>query len=243
MEVYIFVPCFLDQLYPTVAWNMVQVLEYLGFKVIQSKLPACCGQAPHNAGFSREANKILCNFWQYYEDFDAKIIIPSSSCASFLISQTSQSVNKVPSKFVEKSFSKRIFEFSDFLETHSDISKYNFSYPFKVALHKSCSSLREYPQINSTQSLLTKVSNLNILTIPQTESCCGFGGSFAMKFGAISNSMASQKLKHIQSTGTNKLVSSDPSCLIHLYGYAKKHQIPLEILHPADILAFSINQS
>lgn len=238
MKVYIFVPCFIDQLYPNIAWNMVKVLKYLGFKVIHSDLPSCCGQAPHNAGFCREAEKTLQNFWKFYQDFDSQIIIPSSSCASFLINQSKNYHNQIQGDI----FSNRIIEFSDFIENNIDISNYNFHYPFQVAYHKSCSSLREYPRINCTESLLKKITGLNLLNIPHYELCCGFGGSFAMKFGSISNSMATQKLQYIQSTGATKLVSSDPSCLIHLYTTAKKQGIPLEIFHPADLLSFSIKK-
>lgn len=233
MEIYIFVPCFVDQFYPNIGWNMVKVLEYLGFSVIRAPLPACCGQAPHNAGFTREAGKILNNFWRYYQDNDAKIVIPSSSCAGFLKTQSNAYLDFIQSELL----GKRVFEFSDFLETHTDISAHNFSYPFQVAYHQSCSALREYPRPDCTKTLLSKVSELELLTVPQADSCCGFGGSFALKFGAISASMASQKLQNIQSTGTHKLLSSDPSCLLHLSSYAQKNNIALEILHTADILA------
>lgn len=233
MEVYIFVPCFVDQLYPTLAWNMLKVLEYLGFSVIRKKLPSCCGQAPHNAGFMREAGKIVERFWQHYQDRDAKIVMPSSSCAAFLRTQCQHYLDSSQSELL----GARIFEFSDFLESHIDLGQHNFSYPSRIAYHQSCSALREYPRPDCTRRLLGKVASLELIPVPQAESCCGFGGSFALKFGAISASMAANKLKHIQSTGTNRLLSSDPSCLIHLGAYAKKHNVDLELLHPADILA------
>jgi L-lactate dehydrogenase complex protein LldE len=136
-----------------------------------------------------------------------------------------------------KDLSKRIFEFTEFLTNIIKIDNYGAILNAKATYHDSCAALRECKIKEGPRKLLDKVKGLELIEMDDTSTCCGFGGSFAVKFEAISIAMADQKVHHALDTGAEYIISTDLSCLMHLEGYINKKELSLKTMHIADVLA------
>ena len=236
MKVQLFIPCFVDQLYPHTAFNMVKVLEKACCDVEYNTNQTCCGQPAYNAGFWDDAKKVAEKFIKDFEGTDY-IVAPSASCVGFvrnyysILFENSSLHNNV------KDLSKRIFEFTEFLTNVIKIDNYGAILNAKATYHDSCAALRECKIKEGPRKLLDKVKGLELIEMDDTSTCCGFGGSFAVKFEAISIAMADQKIHHALNTGAEYIISTDLSCLMHLEGYINKKELSLKTMHIADVLA------
>ena len=133
--------------------------------------------------------------------------------------------------------SKRIFEFTEFLTDVLKIDNFDAVLPVKATYNDSCAALRECKIKTGPRTLLSHVKGLELVEMNDVETCCGFGGSFAVKYDAISIGMADQKVRNAMDTGADLIISTDLSCLMHLDGYIKGHQLPIKTMHIADVLA------
>jgi len=236
MRVQLFIPCFIDQLYPDTAFNMVKVLEKATCDVSYNTNQTCCGQPAFNAGFWDEARVVATKFLKDFEDAEY-IVAPSASCVGFVknyytkLFENSSSHNKV------KEVGKKIYEFTSFLTDVLKIYNYGALLKGKATYHDSCAALRECNIKEGPRKLLSNVKGLELVEMTDNETCCGFGGTFAVKFEAISIAMADQKVNHALETGAEYIISTDSSCLLHLDGYIKAKQLPLKTMHIADVLA------
>ncbi len=236
MKVQLFIPCFIDQLYPQTAFNMVKVLEKATCEVEYNAKQTCCGQPAFNAGFWDEARDVASKF---IKDFDGTdyIVAPSASCVGFVknyygkLFENSTSHNKV------KDLGGRIFEFTSFLTDVLKITNYGAVLNTKATYHDSCAALRECKIKEGPRKLLKNVKGLELVEMVDNETCCGFGGTFAVKFEAISIAMADQKVNHALATGAEYIISTDSSCLLHIDGYIKGKKLPIKTMHIADVLA------
>lgn len=236
MTVQLFVPCFIDQLYPETAFNMVKVLEKACCDITYNTNQTCCGQPAFNAGFWDDAKLVATKFLKDFEGIDY-VVGPSASCVGFI-------KNYYPSLFENsslhnnvKELSGRIFEFTEFLTDVLKIENYGAVLNAKATYHDSCAALRECKIKEGPRKLLSKVKGLELIEMAETETCCGFGGSFAVKFESISAAMADQKVHHALNTGAEYIISTDMSCLMHLDGYIRKKELPIKTMHIADVLA------
>lgn len=236
MNIQLFIPCFVDQLYPDTAFNMIRVLEKAGCTVQYNDEQTCCGQPAFNAGFREDAKEVCMKFLKDFTGTDY-IVSPSASCTGFV-------KNYYPELFVDSSFNKevknisrRIFEFSDFLVNVLHRENFDASLLGKATYHDSCAALRECKIKTEPRKLLSQVKGLELIEMDDVETCCGFGGSFAVKFESISLAMADQKVNHALDTGAEYIISTDLSCLMHLDGYIRGKGIPLKTLHIADVLS------
>lgn len=236
MKVQLFIPCFVDQLYPQTAFNMVKVLEKACCDVAYNTNQTCCGQPAFNAGFQEDSKKVAAKFLKDFEGSDY-IVAPSASCVGFVrnyyhtLFENSSEHNNV------KDLSRRIFEFTEFLTDVLKIDNYGAVLNAKATYHDSCAALRECKIKEGPRKLLDKVQGLEIIEMEDTSTCCGFGGSFAVKFESISIAMADQKVNHALDTGADYIISTDLSCLMHLEGYINKKELPIKTMHIADVLA------
>ncbi len=236
MKVQIFVPCFIDQLYPQTAFNMVKVLEKAGCEVIYNSNQTCCGQPAFNAGFWDDARDVCSKF---LKDFDTNSVIvgPSASCVGFVKNYYSKLFDNSSVHNEVKAISQNIYELSEFLVNKLGITKFGAKLNGKATYHDSCAGLRECKIKNEPRQLLANVEGLELTELNDVETCCGFGGTFAVKFGAISTAMGEQKVENALATGAEYLISTDVSCLMHLEGYIKGKNYNLKTLHIADVLA------
>lgn len=236
MKVQIFIPCFIDQLYPNVGFNMVKVLERVGCSVTYNANQTCCGQPAFNAGFWGEA-KDVCD--KFMKDFagDDYIIAPSASCVGFVKNYYQKIYENSTKKEAVNKLAARIFEFSDFLVNVLKVEDVGASFNATITYHDSCAALRECKLKHEPRKLLQNVKGLQLIEMNDNETCCGFGGTFAVKFEPISIAMAEQKITNATETKADYIVSTDMSCLMHIDGCAKHKGSNLQVLHLADVLS------
>lgn len=236
MEVDIFIPCFIDQIYPQTGFNMVKVLEKAGVKVHYNPDQTCCGQFAFNSGYREEARKLGIKF---INDFNNQrpIVGPSASCIGYIKNYYDDLFYNSAYHLEYKYIQRNIFEVTDFLVNVVKKTDFGSVFEHRITYHDSCAALREYKLKDEPRTLLKNVKGLELVEMEETDSCCGFGGTFAVKFEPISAAMAEQKVEHALKTGAEYIVSTDSSCLMHQYGYIKKHNLPLKVAHVMDVLA------
>lgn len=236
MRVQLFVPCFIDQLYPQTAFNMVKVLEKAGCEIEYNTNQTCCGQPAFNAGFLDESRAVASKFLR---DFDTEdhIVCPGASCAGFVRNYYPKLFDNASSHNQVKSLRSKTFELSEFLHDVLKKDKFGAVLPGKATYHDSCAALRECAISEAPRALLKNVEGLELVEMNDNTTCCGFGGTFAVKFEDISAAMAEQKINHALDTGARYIISTDMSCLMQLDGFIKKRRIPLTAMHIADVLS------
>ncbi len=236
MKVHIFIPCFMDQLYPQTAFNMVKVLEKAGCDVYYNREQTCCGQPAYNAGF-REESKAVCS--KFLNDFQNAeyIVAPSASCIGFVRNYYHTMFDNSSLHNNVLKLADNCYEFSEFMVKVLKITNFGAILEGKATYHDSCAGLRECRIKQEPRELLSKVKGLELLEMNDVETCCGFGGTFAVKFESISIAMADQKVNNALATGAKYIISTDVSCLMHIDGYIKNKGYDLTTMHIADVLA------
>jgi len=236
MNVQIFIPCFVDQLYPQVAFNMVKVLEKVGCKVSYNANQTCCGQPAFNAGFLGESKEVCSKFMKDFDGADY-IVAPSASCVGFVRNYYPKLFDTAANHKEVVALGQRTFELSDFLINVLKIDDVGATFNGKATYHDSCAGLRECKIKHEPRQLLSKVKGLELVEMNDVETCCGFGGTFAVKFEPISIAMADQKITNATDTKADYLISTDMSCLMHIDGRNKHNNAGLQVMHLADVLA------
>jgi len=236
MNIQLFIPCFVDQLYPQTAFNMIKVLEKAGCTVSYNSLQTCCGQPAFNAVFWDEAKSVCIKFIRDFEGSEY-VVTPSASCAGFVRNYYSSLLDNSSVHNDIKELSKRIYEFSEFMVNVLQIENIGSVLKGKGTYHDSCAGLRECGIKNEPRRLLSQVKGLEMVELEDVETCCGFGGTFAVKFEPISIAMAEQKVENALATRADYLISTDLSCLMHLDGYIKNKGYKIQSMHIADVLA------
>lgn len=236
MTVQLFVPCFVDQLFPETAFNMIKVLEKAGCSVTYNSTQTCCGQPAFNAGFWNDARDVCTKF---LKDFNTSqyIVAPSASCVGFVRNYYCKLFENSSYQAEIKAIAANIFELSEFLVNKIGIVDFDATLKGKATYHDSCAGLRECKIKNEPRLLLSKVKSLEVIEMQDVETCCGFGGTFAVKFEPISIAMAEQKVEHAIATGAEFIISTDHSCLMHLQGYIQKKKHSIRTMHIADVLS------
>jgi L-lactate dehydrogenase complex protein LldE len=214
---------------------MVSVLERAGVEVAYNTNQTCCGQPAFNAGFRDEARDVCSKFLKDFSGHDY-VVAPSASCVGFVRNYYSTLFNNSSLHNTVKDLGKRIFEFSDFLVNVLGVEDVGATLQGKATYHDSCAALRECRIKEEPRRLLSRVKGLELLEMNDVETCCGFGGSFAVKFESISVAMADQKVNNALQTGADYIISTDLSCLMHLEGYIKHKGYALKTMHIADVL-------
>lgn len=235
MIVDIFIPCFIDQLYPQVGLNMVKILEKLGCGIHYNPEQTCCGQPAFNAGYWNEAREVGEKFIRDFHN-DRYIVCPSASCAGYVKNYYSEMFHNSAVHNLCRQVQRNIYEFSDFLVNILKITNLGASLNGVATYHDSCSGLREYGIKREPRILLEKVRGLELREMKETETCCGFGGTFSAKFEPIAVGMAEQKVKNALEVHADYIVSTDMSCLLHLDSYIKKQNYNIKVMHLADVL-------
>lgn len=236
MNVSIFIPCFVDQLYPQTAFNMVKVLEKAGCKVSYNTNQTCCGQPAFNAGFWEESKAVCSKFLNDFTNAEY-VVSPSASCVGFVRNYYCKLFDNSSVHNRMQKLSEKTFEFSEFMVKVLGIDKVDAKLEGKATYHDSCAGLRECKIKQEPRQLLNNVQGLEILEMNDVETCCGFGGTFAVKFEPISIAMADQKVNNALATGAEYIISTDVSCLMHIDGYIKNKGYNLQTMHIADVLA------
>ena len=234
MTVTLFIPCFMDALYPRAGISMVEILERLGHKVVCPEAIACCGQPPFNSGYHAEARAIAAPVLERLKNAEA-IVIGSGSCGAMVKKFYPELFQGTPHAELAKQVAARTREFSDFLVNQLGVTDLGATFPHKVTFHDGCHGLRELGIHKQPRALLTKVKGLEFAELTEV-SCCGFGGTFAAKFPMISTAMGEVKCAAAAETGAEYLVSSDSSCLMHIQGLLSRQGKPIKTISLAEVL-------
>ena len=236
MLVDIFIPCFVDQLFPEAAFNMIKVLEKAGCTINYNPAQTCCGQPAFNAGFWDQCKDVAEKFIADFPN-ERYIVTPSASCAGMVKNYYPEIFHNSVLHNKSKSIQKNIYEFSDFLVNVLNVTDIGARLNGVATYHDSCSALREMGIKKEPRTLLSNVRGLEIREMQETETCCGFGGTFSVKYEAIAVGMAEQKIINAEATSADIIISTDVSCLMHLDGYLKKQNKKIKVMHIADVLA------
>jgi L-lactate dehydrogenase complex protein LldE len=238
MKVGIFIPCFMDQLYPQTAANMVKVLRKVGCEVVYNGQQTCCGQPAHNAGYTSAAAPVCHKFLEDMAAYNCDYIVaPSGSCVGFFKNGFAKHVTNTALKAKYEALLPKIYEFSSFLVKVLDVTDIGARFEATVTYHDACGALRECGVRDEPRILLQHVAGLTLFEQIDAEVCCGFGGTFAVKMDAIAAAIGEQKIENAWATDADFVVSTDVSCLMHLEGIAQKNKRALNFVHLADVLA------
>lgn len=236
-KVQLFIPCFIDQLYPDTAFNTIKILEKVGCEVQYNPEQTCCGQPMFNAGHWDDAKTLAVKFLNDFEP-NQIIVSPSASCTAYVKNHYHKLLENETEQLQRlDTMRPMIFELSDFLVNVLKVTDLHAVFPHKVTFHDACHALREYKLTNESRILLQNVKGLELIEMENTDTCCGFGGTFSMKFPSISSAMAEQKVEWALQTGAEYIVSTEASCLMNVQGYISKQNKPIKTIHLADVLA------
>jgi len=238
LKINVLIPCFVDQLFPSVGISMVRIFEKLGHTVDYKESIFCCGQPAFNAGFWDESREIAVRVLQALSGEDP-VVVPSGSCAAMVKNFYPELFRSRPQAEAAEQLSRRTFEFSSFLVDHLGVTDLGSRFPARVTFHDGCHGLRELQVKRQPRLLLERVKDLTLIEMEDQTSCCGFGGTFAVKFPMISTAMGETKSASALETGAEYLVSNDSSCLMHLQGLLSRRNQKLKTVHLAEVLASS----
>ena len=218
------------------------VLERLGVEVEFPAEQTCCGQPGYNAGFRPEARDLALRFIDVFEKSPAPIVTPSGSCAAMIIHGYPDLLRDDPANLKRaEAVAARTYEFSQFLVEALGVDPAIVGaaskFTGKATFHTACHLTRGLGQGAAGQALLAAVPGAEVVPLPRADTCCGFGGLFAVKHGEVSSAMLDNKLANVRATGAEALVSCDMSCLMHLEGGLRRDQAPVRCLHLAEVLA------
>ena len=236
-RVSLFVTCIVDQVFPKVGLAMTEVLERLGYQVDFPENQTCCGQPAFNSGYRAEARMVARHFLNTFEKSEC-IVVPSGSCASMVVHHFAELFHKDAATLERvHALEKRVWEFSTFLTQVAGVEDVGARMDGVATFHDGCHSLREMGVREGPRRLLANVRGLELREMEPAEECCGFGGTFAVKFAELSGAMARTKIDAILRTGARTVVSLDPSCLMQIQGALSRAGSDVRTMHLAEVLA------
>ncbi len=238
MKIALFVPCYVDQINPEVGVSVVRVLRRLGIEIVYPEGQTCCGQPAFNSGFFDEARAVGRHFMDVFgrERFDY-VVCPSGSCATMVAHYYPFIFEDLPDERGRaEALGGRVREFSDFLVNVMGAGDLDARHEGKAVFHTGCHQRRELGLLREPRELLEGVEGLDLVGWEKEELCCGFGGTFSVKMPAVSTAMADEKVRALERSGADTLISGDSSCLMHLGGRLRRTGHDTRILHLAQVL-------
>jgi len=237
MKVSLFIPCLVDNLAPEIGESTARVLSRLGLDLEYPPDQTCCGQPAFNSGYWEDARKVARQFLLAFGDSEV-IVSPSGSCVS-MVKNHFQSLFAEAPRDLERAteIGKRTFELCDFLVNRLGVDDVGAEFSGKVTYHDSCHLNRELGIKDEPRKLLRGIKGLELIEMPDSDRCCGFGGTFSIKFPEVSSAMARRKAESIKASGADTVVMCDPGCLIQLSGYMQREKVNVRAMHIASILA------
>ena len=236
MNISLFIPCFVDQFYPQVGMSIVRILERLGHTVEYPEEQTCCGQPAYNSGYWHEARAVAERQMAVFREAES-VVIASGSCGAMVKVFYPELFHGHPREAEAKALAAKTFEFSDFLVNKLRVLDVGARFPGRATFHDGCHGLRELQLKNPPRELLRHVQGLELTEMKEAETCCGFGGTFAVKFPMISTAMGEVKCASIAETGADFVISNDSSCLMQIQGVLERQGKSTKTLHLAEVLA------
>jgi L-lactate dehydrogenase complex protein LldE len=241
MKIGLFVPCYVDALYPEVGVSTYRLLKSLGLDVEYPERQTCCGQPMGNAGFEKMAEPLASKYDELFKGYDY-VVAPSASCAAYV-----RCFHPHLMKEKQCEAASKTMDVVEFLHDVIRVDHLPSRFPHKVSVHNSCHGVRELglsspsernvPRYNKIIDLLRLVEGIDVVEPERPDECCGFGGMFAVEEQAVSRRMGIDKVKRHIATGAEYVTGPDSSCLMHMQGVAQKEQLPIQFIHVVQILA------
>ena len=241
MTIGLFIPCYINAIYPNVGVASYKLLKSFGLDVDYPIDQTCCGQPMANAGFESEAEKLAMQFEAKFKAYDY-IVGPSASCVAFVRDNYGHLIKQHTCSSAAK-----VYDLCEFIHDIVKPASLRAKFPHKVSLQNSCHGVRllhlssaseiNIPYYSKLRDLLSLVEGIEIVEPERADECCGFGGMFAIEENAVSVCMGQDKVKRHLATGAEYIVGADSSCLMHLEGVIKREESPIKTIHIAEILA------
>jgi L-lactate dehydrogenase complex protein LldE len=241
VRVALFITCLNDTLFPDAGRATVTVLERLGHEVVFPEEQTCCGQMHANSGYRRQAVPLVRRFVRAFSEAGADAIVcPSGSCAAMVRDQyegLAASTGDARLVAAAAALIPRTFELSEFLVGELGVEDVGASFPHRVTYHPTCHALRLLKVGDAPLRLLRAVRGLELAELPEATTCCGFGGTFAIKNADTSTAMLADKVRNVTGTGADVCTAADSSCLMHIGGGLSRQRTGVRTVHLAQILA------
>ena len=243
MQVGLFIPCYIDQLYPDVGMATVEVLQKQGIEVDFPCEQTCCGQPMANTGCMEDTRPLAVKFLTIFKDYEY-VVCPSGSCVAMVRHHYDPYLHGMDG-FEE--LKHKTFELCEFLTDVLKVEGMEGYFPHRVGLHNSCHGHRELrlgaaselmaPDFNKVRQLLRTMRGIQFSELNRPDECCGFGGTFAVNEEAVSSLMGMDRLRDHLQAGTEVITAADMSCLMHMQGLIRRNKLPLRVMHVAEIFA------
>ena len=234
----LFVTCIVDMLFPDTGEATLDILEKLGVQVDFPEAQTCCGQPGFNSGFQDESRAVARHFMNVFKDSEA-IVTPSGSCASMVKHFFPELFKHKPEEQLANEVAAKTYELTQYLVDVLGVTDLgtSLSRPVTAMIHDACHGLRGLGIGPQPRALLANVKNLQLVTLPGSDQCCGFGGLFAIKMSEISGAMLNDKMTNINATDAEIVITGDASCLMHMNGGLSRNNSKKRVVHIAEVLA------
>jgi len=246
MRIGLFIPCFIDQLYPQAGLATLEILEKIGCDVYYPKGQTCCGQPMANSGCTNDVKKLAKKFLKLFTGFDY-VVAPSASCVVMVKEQYPEYLSGEPGF---EHLKNSIFEICEFLHDVLKVTKFDVSFPHVVGLHNSCHGHRLLglgspselmnPFSSKLETLLSSVKDIQLVKSQRPDECCGFGGTFSINEPQVSSAMGHDRIRSHVEAGAEYITGADYSCFIHMQGIIDNGNYPVKLIHMAEILNGSL---
>lgn len=241
MDVSLFVTCLTDTFYPRIGIALVKVLEHLGCRVAFPQEQTCCGQPLYNNGYHADARELARRMIQVFEHSEY-VVTPSGSCAAMVRDYYGELLAADPAhRHGAKALTAKTYDFLEFLVKvlKVDLTELGIRWPGRVTYHFSCHlrGLDMDPMRSDTECMLKNVEGMDYTRLDKIDLCCGFGGTFAMKYPQISGAMVKDKVDCIRKTGAQTVVSNDAGCTMNISGSCRRQGLDVEFIHVAEVIA------
>ena len=238
MKVGLFVTCLVDLMRPSIGFASLKLLESAGFEVVVPANQTCCGQPGYNSGDRKAAQALARKMIAEFSGCDY-VVVPSGSCGGMIRTHYPELLSEFPELAEQvESIARKTFELTDFLVNVARVSSVPGQFSGTVTYHDSCAGLRELNVKTQPRALLAKVAGLALREMQQPDQCCGFGGTFAVKYGEISARIADLKCEDVQSAQADALVLGDLGCMLNVEGRLRRRgEHKIRVLHVAEVLA------
>ena len=233
----LFIQCLVDGIYPEVGEAMVKIFRRLGFDLACPTQQTCCGQPAFNAGYRREASVAAKRFIEIFETADT-IVCPSGSCVT-MVRHHYPELFKDDAAWLQRAaqVAAKTYELTEYLVDILGLDDLGVHYDGKITYHDSCHLLRNLRVKDQPRRLLRKVSGADFVEMYDSDKCCGFGGSFSVKYADISAAMVEDKVNNIIDSGADTVVGCDMGCLMNIQGMLSRRGSDIKVMHVAQILA------
>jgi L-lactate dehydrogenase complex protein LldE len=238
LRVSLFITCLVDQLWPEVGASAVEVLRRAGCEVVFDERQTCCGQPAFNTGYRSEARRLARRFIEVFEEGGSDAIVsPSGSCTAMAHHFHELFVDDEKWRKRAETLAARTFEFSSFLVNVLGVQDVGASFDGRVTWHDACHGLRDLNVQREPRALIRNVRGAAFVEMPNADACCGFGGTFSVKYPEISVAILDNKIEAIEKAEVRAVVSGDASCLMQIGGRLTRRNSPVRVMHIAELLA------